>query len=96
MVCMEGKSTLAKMFLISTSDNPTKKFSDINHYFVYIQFKLNDHSKNIMMNNKTEGIISSLAALLVLFTTMLNPWISIGLAVLFLFGLGIYHFTRKH
>jgi hypothetical protein len=47
------------------------------------------------MNNKTEGIISSLAALLVLFTTMLNPWISVALAVIFLAGLGIYHFKQK-
>jgi hypothetical protein len=48
------------------------------------------------MSNKTEGLINGLAALLVLFTTMLNPWISIGLAVTFLIGLGIYHFTRKN
>jgi hypothetical protein len=48
------------------------------------------------MTNKVEGIISSMAALLVLFTTMLNTWVSTGLAVAFLVGLGIYHFTSKN
>jgi len=47
------------------------------------------------MNNKTEGIVSTLAAILVLFTTMLDPRISVGLAVAFLLGLGVYHFARK-
>jgi len=47
------------------------------------------------MKNKTEGIISSLAAILVLFTTMLNPWISVSLAVAFLIGLGIVRHSRK-
>jgi hypothetical protein len=47
------------------------------------------------MKNKTEGIISSLAAVLVLFTTMLNPWISVSLAVAFLIGLGIVRHSRK-
>jgi hypothetical protein len=45
---------------------------------------------------KTEGVLSSLAAILVLFTTMLDPRISVGLAVAFLLGLGIYHFVRKN
>ena len=44
----------------------------------------------------TEGILSSLAAILVLFTTMLDPRISVGMAVAFLLGLGIYHFVRKN
>lgn len=47
------------------------------------------------MNYKTEGIISSLAAVLVLFTTMINPKISIVLAVVFLLGLGGYLFFKK-
>lgn len=51
--------------------------------------------REVTMNNKTEGILSSLAAILVLFTTMLDPRVSIGLAVAFLFGLSIYHFARK-
>ena len=52
--------------------------------------------REITMNNKTEGVLSSLAAILVLFTTMLDPRISIGLAVAFLLGLSIYHFARKN
>lgn len=48
-----------------------------------------------MMNNKTEGVVSSLAALLVLFTNILDPRISCGLAVAFLLSLGIYHLARK-
>lgn len=47
------------------------------------------------MNNKTEGFISCLAAVLVLFTTMINPWISIALAVVFMLGMGIYLFSKK-
>ncbi|MCP4612438.1 MAG: hypothetical protein GY845_27385 [Planctomycetes bacterium] len=47
------------------------------------------------MSNKTEGIINSLAAILVLFTAMLDPRISVGIALVFLLGLGIYNFTRK-
>lgn len=47
------------------------------------------------MNDKMEGVVSSLAALLVLFTNMLDPRISCGLAVAFLLGLGIYHLARK-
>jgi hypothetical protein len=47
------------------------------------------------MSNKTEGIVSTMAAILVLFTTMLDPRISVGLAVAFLIGLGIYHLARK-
>jgi hypothetical protein len=38
----------------------------------------------------TEGLISIGAALLVLFSAMLNPSISVGLAVVFLIGLAGY------
>ncbi len=47
------------------------------------------------MSSKTDGIINSLAALLVLFTAMLDPRISVGLAVAFLLILAIYKFGRK-
>jgi hypothetical protein len=47
------------------------------------------------MNNKADAIINSLAAVLVLFAAMLDPRISVGLAVVFLFGLAIYKFGRK-
>ncbi|MBP1624327.1 MAG: hypothetical protein H6Q07_2347 [Acidobacteria bacterium] len=46
------------------------------------------------MNNKTEGILNNLAAMLVLFTTMLDPRISAGLAVVFLIALGMYRFKQ--
>ncbi|RLJ08188.1 MAG: hypothetical protein DRP16_01910 [Candidatus Aenigmatarchaeota archaeon] len=42
------------------------------------------------MNNKTEGVIAILAAFFVLFSAMLNPKISAGLAVVFLVVLTSY------
>lgn len=47
------------------------------------------------MNSKTEGMINSLVAILVLFTAMLDPRISVGIAVVALIGLAIYKF-RAH
>ncbi|NLV31961.1 MAG: hypothetical protein GXY47_12500 [Acidobacteria bacterium] len=47
------------------------------------------------MTNRTDAIISGLAALLVLFTAMLDPRVSVGLAVVFLLGVAVYKFTRK-
>ncbi len=47
------------------------------------------------MNNKTEGIINSLAAVLVLFTAMPDPRVSVGIAVAFLAGLAIYKFRSR-
>jgi hypothetical protein len=47
------------------------------------------------LNNKTEGIIDGLAAILILFTAMLDPRVSVGLAVVALFGLAIYKFRHK-
>lgn len=41
------------------------------------------------MNRKMEGIISGLAAVLVLFTALLDPYVSIGFAVVVLIGLAI-------
>jgi phosphatidylserine synthase len=40
--------------------------------------------------NQTEGTISILAALCVLFSAMLNPVLSVGLAVVFLLALAVY------
>jgi hypothetical protein len=45
------------------------------------------------VNNKTEGTISILAALFVLFSAMLDPRVSVVLAVVFLIGLAIYKFA---
>jgi hypothetical protein len=47
------------------------------------------------MNDSTEGIVSSLAAMLVLFTAMLDPRVSIGIAVLALTGVAAYKFRSK-
>ena len=47
------------------------------------------------MNNKTEGIISGLAAILVLFTAMLDPRVSTGIATAALIGVAIYKFQSK-
>ena len=47
------------------------------------------------MNDKTEATINALAAILVLFTAMLDPRISVGLAVVFLIGLSIYKLRQK-
>ena len=42
------------------------------------------------MNRKTDAMLNGVAALLVLFVAMLDPWISVGLAVAFLVVLAIY------
>jgi hypothetical protein len=46
------------------------------------------------MNEKTEGALELAAALLVLFTAMLDPIVSAGLAILFLVTLSFYSFAR--
>ena len=48
------------------------------------------------MNEKSEAVISFLAALLVLFSAMLDPRISIGLAVAFLVILAVYKFLQSN
>jgi hypothetical protein len=44
---------------------------------------------------KAEGMIAILAALLVLFSAMIDPLVSTGVAVAALVGLGIYLITRR-
>jgi hypothetical protein len=46
------------------------------------------------MSDRTEGLASALAAGLVLFTAMLDPWVSIGIAVVALAGLSVYTLRR--
>jgi hypothetical protein len=48
------------------------------------------------MNEKTEAVISFLAALLVLFSAMLDPHISLGLAVAFLVILAGYKILKSN
>ena len=47
------------------------------------------------MNSKTEAIVGTVGAILVLFTAMLDPMISLGLAVAALLGLAIYNFAGR-
>jgi hypothetical protein len=42
------------------------------------------------MTDRAEGVLAIIAALLVLFTTMLDPRISAGLSVIILVGFAIY------
>ena len=47
------------------------------------------------MNAKTEGMIAILAALLVLFSAMWDPRISVAISVIALVALGVYQFVQK-
>jgi hypothetical protein len=47
------------------------------------------------MNTKTEGIIAIAAALIVLFSAMWDPRVSVAVSILALLGLGIYKFTQN-
>jgi hypothetical protein len=47
------------------------------------------------VSNKAEGMLTIFAALLVLFTAMLDPLTSAGIAVVALAGLGVYHITKR-
>jgi hypothetical protein len=50
------------------------------------------------MEDKQESAMATAAALLVLFTTMLNPLVSVGLAVALLIVFAVYKYRRprKH
>ena len=47
------------------------------------------------MNSKTEGTIAIVAALLVLFSAMWDPRISLTISVVTLAAFGIYKFLQK-
>jgi len=47
------------------------------------------------MRNEIEGTVSILAALLVLFTAMIDPVLAAGLAVFALAALGTHEFARS-
>ena len=47
------------------------------------------------MNSRTEGTIAIFAALLVLFSSMWDPRVSVALSVLLLTALGVYRFVQK-
>jgi hypothetical protein len=48
-----------------------------------------------MGNDRIEGAMSIVAAILVLFTAMLDPRISMALAVTALLAFGVYKLTRR-
>jgi predicted membrane protein len=47
------------------------------------------------VKTKIESIFAISAALLVLFTAMMNPYISVSIAVTLLVALGIYGFVKR-
>jgi hypothetical protein len=47
------------------------------------------------MNTKTEGTLTILAAMFVLFSAMWDPRVSIAISVVALAALGVYQFARK-
>lgn len=47
------------------------------------------------MTHEMEGVLTNLTAIVVLLTCMIDARISVGLAVVFLFGSGIYKMSRK-
>ena len=48
------------------------------------------------MNTKKEGTLAIVAAVLVLFSAMLDPRISVVVSLLALLGIGIYKLTQKN
>jgi hypothetical protein len=48
------------------------------------------------MNTKTEGTLAIITALLVLFSAMWDPRVSIVVSIVALVGFGIYKFVQKH
>ena len=47
------------------------------------------------MNTKVEGTLALIAALLVLFSAMWDPRVSVGISILALVGFGIYKFVKR-
>jgi hypothetical protein len=65
-----------------------------NHILTYIVAEI-QQKEETTMNRKTEATMGILAALLVLFSAMLDPRISAGLACVLLVAFSIYKFTYK-
>jgi len=47
------------------------------------------------MNTKTEGTFAIIAALIVLFSAMWDPWVSVVISMLVLAAFGVYKFAQK-
>jgi hypothetical protein len=54
-----------------------------------------DSSEKNVMNDRTEATLDIAVAIFVLFVAMLDPWISAGLAILFLVALSAYKFVHS-
>ena len=48
------------------------------------------------MNTKTEGTFAVVAALIVLFSAMWNPIVSVVVSIVALLGFGIFKLTQKN
>jgi hypothetical protein len=51
--------------------------------------------KECEMNTKTEGTFAIIAALIVLFSSMWNPFVSVTVSIVALMGFEIYKFIQK-
>jgi len=47
------------------------------------------------MKTKTEGTLAIIAAMIVLFSAMWNPLVSVGVSVVALLGFGVYKFVHR-
>lgn len=47
------------------------------------------------MNKNTEGTMAIIAALIVLFSAMWNPLVSVAVSIIVLAAIGIYKFVQK-
>jgi hypothetical protein len=47
------------------------------------------------LNKKTEGTMEMIAALIVLFSAMWNPWVSVVVSLVALLSLGAYKLVQK-
>lgn len=47
------------------------------------------------MNTKTKGTFAIVTALMVLFSAMWNPMVSVAVSIVALLGLGIYKYMQK-
>jgi len=48
------------------------------------------------MNAKSEGMLAIIAALIVLFSAMWNPLVSVAVSIVALLGFGIYKYMQKN
>lgn len=74
------------------------KIPDIIHAFMWSMSNRTSRAyikQESQMNSKTESTVAILAALLVLFSAMWDPRISVAISVVALLGLGIYELVQN-